>query len=66
MKIIGAVVLIILAICLIVFGPFFTIASMNILFGLNIGYTFHTWLSMVWLSLATFGGVVTAIGRLKK
>lgn len=36
-------------IALIVFAPFATIASLNILFALNIPYTFYTWISTVWL-----------------
>lgn len=49
--------LIILAIVLIGVGPLITIWSLNTLFSMNIAYSFWTWLSIVWLSLVTFGSV---------
>ena len=58
--------LLLLAAVLIGIGPILTIASLNTLFGLNIAYTFWTWLSTVWLQLITFGGLNNAIRSLKK
>jgi len=52
--------LIIVLIALIVIGPFVTIWSLNTLFGLSIDYTFWTWLAVVWLSLVTFGSIVSS------
>jgi hypothetical protein len=43
-----------------------TIASLNTLFGLNIAYTVYTYLSVMWLNLATFGGLGLSIRSLKK
>lgn len=37
-------------------GPFFTIWSLNTLFGLEIGYTFKTWCAVLWL-LTLFHGI---------
>lgn len=56
-----AIFLILVAILLIVFGPFVTIWSLNTLFGLGIAYTFWTWLAMAWLSLTTFGSISSAV-----
>jgi hypothetical protein len=47
-------------------GPLVTIWSLNTLFGLDIDYTFWTWLAMGWLSLVTFGGVKGAIRDTQK
>ena len=47
-------------------GPLLTIASLNTLFGLNIAYTVYTYLSIVWLNLATFGGLGLSIRSLKQ
>ena len=43
---------------LIIISPFLTIGALNTLFGLSIAYTFYTWLSVGWLNLVTFGGLV--------
>lgn len=51
----------IIVVAAIIFGPLLTIASMNTLFGLAIPYAIETWASVVWLTLATFGGVTSAI-----
>ena len=51
---------------MLIIGPFLTIASLNTLFGLNIAYTFWTWLSVGWLNLATFGGLSLSIRSLKQ
>jgi hypothetical protein len=45
----------------IVLGPLATIWSINTLFSLSIPYQFETWCAMVWLSMVTFGNVVTTI-----
>lgn len=66
MKTIGIIAVIILLLCLVIAGPFLTIASLNTLLGLNIGYTIYTWLSVAWLSFTTFGSVVMAINKLNK
>ena len=47
-------------------GPLLTIFSLNTLFGLNIAYTFWTYLSVMWLNLTTFGGLGWSIRSLKK
>ena len=49
-----------------IIGPFLTIGALNMLFGLNIAYTFWTWLSVGWLNLATFGGLSLSIRSLKQ
>ena len=61
--IIGALVAL-LAVILV--GPLLTIASLNTLFGLNIAYTFSTYLSVMWLNITTFGGLGLSIRSLKK
>ena len=61
--IIGALVVLLAAI---IAGPLLTIASLNTLFGLNIAYTVWTYLSVMWLNLATFGGLGLSIRSLKK
>ena len=61
--IIGALVVLLAGI---IAGPLLTIASLNTLFGLNIAYTVWTYLSVVWLNLATFGGLGLSIRSLKK
>lgn len=45
----GTTVLVIIG--LVLFGPFLTIASINTLFNLDIGYTFVNYISMLWLTL---------------
>ena len=61
--IIGALVVLL---AVIIAGPLLTIASLNTLFGLNIAYTVYTYLSIVWLNLATFGGLGLSIRSLKQ
>ena len=61
--IIGALVVLLGAI---IAGPLLTIASLNTLFGLNIAYTFSTYLSVMWLNITTFGGLSVAIRSLKQ
>lgn len=43
------------------FGPLATIWSINTLFTLTIPYTLETWGAVVWLSMVTFGNVVSTI-----
>ena len=61
--IIGALVVLLAAIFV---APILTIASLNTLFGLNIAYTLYTYLSVMWLNLATFGGLGLSIRSLKQ
>lgn len=61
--IIGALVVLL---ALMFVSPLLTIASLNTLFGLNIAYTFSTYLSVMWLNITTFGGLSVAIRSLKK
>lgn len=58
-------ILLIIAIGLIILGPFLTIASLNTLFNLDIAYALETWASVVWLTMVTFGNVVTTIKNKK-
>ncbi len=61
--IIGALVVLL---ALMFVNPLLTIASLNTLFGLNIAYTLWTYLSVMWLNLATFGGLGLSIRSLKQ
>ncbi len=61
--IVGALVVLLGAL---VAGPILTIASLNTLFGLNIAHTVWTYLSVMWLNLATFGGLGLSIRSLKQ
>ena len=61
--IIGALVVLL---AVIIAGPILTIASLNTLFGLNIAYTVWTYLSVMWMNLATFGGLGLSIRSLKE
>ena len=61
--IIGALVVLL---ALMFVSPLLTIASLNTLFGLNIAYTLWTYLGVMWLNLATFGGLGLSIRSLKK
>lgn len=63
MKNIGIGLLIVALIALIIVGPFVTIWSLNTLFSLAIEYTVWTWLAIVWLSLVTFGSVVSSVRK---
>jgi len=49
------VVLIIFAVSVIAMLPFATIWSLNIIFGLQIGYSFKTWVAMAWLITVIHG-----------
>lgn len=59
-----AIVLVLIA--LLIFSPVITIWSLNTLFGLAIPYTLATWFATVWLSMVTFGNVVTAVNKKRK
>ena len=57
----GVVGLVIVAILLLVFGPFVTIWSLNTLFpALAIPYTFSTWIAVIWLGMAVRGNTTTS------
>ena len=60
--IIGALVVLLAVIA----GPLLTVASLNTLFGLNIAYTLGTYFSVMWMNLATFGGLGLSIRSLKQ
>lgn len=49
-----------------IFAPILTMLALNQLFGLGIVITIWSWLSMVWVQIVTFGGVMTAIKNLGK
>ena len=66
MKYVAIVGALVVLLGVIIAGPLLTIASLNTLFGLNIAYTVWTCLSVMWLNLATFGGLSVAIRSLKK
>lgn len=56
-------VLIPVLIGIVIVSPFITIWSLNTLFALGIGYTIWTWLAMVWLSMVTFGGIISVVRK---
>ncbi len=66
MKYVAVVGALVVLLAVIIAGPLLTIASLNTLFGLNIAYTLYTYLSVMWLNLATFGGLGLSIRSLKK
>jgi hypothetical protein len=43
-----------------IIGPFFTIWSLNTLFGFEIAYSFKTWMAVVWLTFIVHGIKATA------
>lgn len=55
-KISVVVVLLLLLASLIVFGPIFTIWSLNTVFGLEIPFNFQTWAAVIWL-MTVFHGI---------
>ena len=55
------VVLILILLGVFIVSPLVTIWSLNTLFSLTIPYTVATWFATVWLSLVTFGNVVSAV-----
>ena len=66
MKYVAIVGALVVLLAVIFVGPLLTIASLNTLFGLNIAYTVWTYLSVMWMNLATFGGLGLSIRSLKK
>ena len=66
MKYVAVIGALVVLLAVIIAGPLLTIASLNTLFGLNIAYTVWTYLSVMWLNLATFGGLGLSIRSLKK
>jgi hypothetical protein len=61
---VGFFFVILVALAVLVLAPLMTISSLNVLFGLGIEFTVWTWASMFWLQAVTFGGVISAVGRL--
>ena len=66
MKYVAVVGALVVLLAVIFVAPILTIASLNTLFGLNIAYTVWTYLSVMWMNLATFGGLGLSIRSLKK
>ena len=66
MKYVAIVGALVVLLAVIIAGPLLTIASLNTLFGLNIAYTVWTYLSVMWMNLATFGGLGLSIRSLKQ
>ena len=66
MKYVAVIGALVVLLGVIIAGPLLTIASLNTLFGLNITYTLYTYLSVMWLNLATFGGLGLSIRSLKQ
>ena len=66
MKYVAIVGALVVVLGVIIAGPLLTISALNTLFGLNIAYTVWTYLSVMWLNLATFGGLGLSIRSLKK
>ena len=66
MKYVAVIGALVVLLAVIIAGSLLTIASLNTLFGLNIAYTVYTYLSVMWLNLATFGGLGLSIRSLKK
>lgn len=63
--IVGIISIIFLLLLLLTVAPLFTIAAINALFNTGIAYSFWTWLAMVWLQAATFGGVISNLVAIK-
>ena len=66
MKYVAIVGALVVLLAVLVAGPLLTIGALNTLFGLNIAYTFSTYLSVMWLNITTFGGLSVAIRSLKQ
>ena len=66
MKYVAVIGALVVVLSVIFVAPILTIASLNTLFGLNIAYTFSTYLSVMWLNITTFGGLSVAIRSLKQ
>ena len=66
MKYVAVIGALVVLLAVLVAGPLLTIGALNTLFGLNIAYTVWTYLSVMWLNITTFGGLIVAIRSLKK
>ena len=66
MKYVAVIGALVVLLAVIFVAPILTIASLNTLFGLNIAYTLYTYLSVMWMNLATFGGLGLSIRSLKQ
>ena len=66
MKYVAVIGALVVLLGVIIAGPLLTIGALNTLFGLNIAYTFSTYLSVMWLNITTFGGLGLSIRSLKK
>ena len=66
MKYVAIVGALVVLLAMLFVAPILTIASLNTLFGLNIAYTFSTYLSVMWLNITTFGGLGLSIRSLKQ
>ena len=66
MKYVAVIGALVVLLAVLVAGPLLTIGALNTLFGLNIAYTLYTYLSVMWLNLATFGGLGLSIRSLKQ
>lgn len=50
MKATAILLLLVLVILFVIFGPFITIWALNLLFGTHIPFTFATWFAALWIS----------------
>ena len=66
MKYVAVIGALVVLLAMLFVAPILTIASLNTLFGLNIAYTLGTYFSVMWMNLATFGGLGLSIRSLKK
>ena len=66
MKYVAVIGALVVRLAVIIAWPILTISALNTLFGLNIAYTVWTYLSVMWLNLATFGGLGLSIRSLKR
>lgn len=57
MKILGFILLVVLALVMFGVGPILTILSLNTLFNTGIAISFWSWLSVVWLHMIAAGAV---------
>lgn len=55
-KVFVVLILLLLLVALVVFGPIFTIWSLNTVFGLKIPFNFQTWAAVIWL-MTVFHGI---------
>ncbi len=52
-----AFVVVVLFILMVVFSPFFTIMSINVLFGTTIAFTIYTWIACTWIGMLVIGWI---------